>query len=255
MLSCTRSPIASSNMALAPDTIAAVATPPGRGGIGIVRVSGPLVETIARSLVGCEIVPRQAAFCAFKDGQGEVIDRGIALFFPGPTSFTGEDTLEVQGHGGPVVMDMLLQRTLELGARVARPGEFSERAFLNGKVDLTQAEAIADLIDSASQQAARCAMRSLEGGFSSKTKELVNLLVDLRTSGQKAFEFIYNPGRSPLQRGRAGLPTSGRDADCHYRPAKRGQVKLVKSSRRSGLCHRHPSAWHNAGHHFRGNSD
>ena len=155
-------------MALAPDTIAAVATPPGRGGIGIVRVSGPLVETIARSLVGCEIVPRQATFSAFKDGQGEVIDRGIALFFPGPTSFTGEDTLEVQGHGGPVVMDMLLQRTLELGARVARPGEFSERAFLNGKVDLTQAEAIADLIDSASQQAARCAMRSLEGGFSSE---------------------------------------------------------------------------------------
>ncbi|MEE8263634.1 MAG: tRNA uridine-5-carboxymethylaminomethyl(34) synthesis GTPase MnmE, partial [Gammaproteobacteria bacterium] len=113
-------------MALAPDTIAAVATPPGRGGIGIVRVSGPLVETIARSLVGCEIVPRQAAFCAFKDGQGVVIDRGIGLFFPGPSSFTGEDTLEVQGHGGPVVMDMLLQRTLELGARVARPGEFSE---------------------------------------------------------------------------------------------------------------------------------
>ena len=189
MLSCTRSPIASSNMALAPDTIAAVATPPGRGGIGIVRVSGPLVETIARSLVGCEIVPRQATFSAFKDGQGEVIDRGIALFFPGPTSFTGEDTLEVQGHGGPVVMDMLLQRTLELGARVARPGEFSERAFLNGKVDLTQAEAITDLIDSASQQAARCAMRSLEGGFSSKTKELVNLLVDLRTYIEGALDF------------------------------------------------------------------
>ncbi|MCI0401282.1 MAG: tRNA uridine-5-carboxymethylaminomethyl(34) synthesis GTPase MnmE [Gammaproteobacteria bacterium] len=172
-----------------PDTIAAVATPPGRGGIGIVRISGPLVGQIARALVERPFTPRTAQFSVFKDDRGEVIDFGIALLFPGPKSFTGEDVLELQGHGGPVVMDVLLRRIIELGARLARPGEFSERAFLNGKLDLAQVEAIADLIDSASQQAARCAMRSLEGAFSSRIHALVDLLVDLRAHIEGALDF------------------------------------------------------------------
>lgn len=151
-------------MSLTPqDTIAAQATAPGRGGVGIVRVSGPKAAAIAEQMLGHLPKPRYAHYGAFLDEQGQELDEGIALFFPGPNSFTGEDILELQGHGGPIVMDFLLQRVQALGARLARPGEFSERAFLNDKMDLTQAEAIADLIDSASQQAARCALRSLQG--------------------------------------------------------------------------------------------
>src|SRR5690349_18990936 len=135
------------------DTIAAQATPPGRGGVAVIRVSGPRVRTIIHDLFGCELIPRQATYLPFRDGSGEVLDEGLALFFPNPNSFTGEDVLELQGHGGPVVVDLLLQRILSLGARLARPGEFTERAFLNGKIDLAQAEAIADLIDASSKQA------------------------------------------------------------------------------------------------------
>ena len=134
------------------DTIAAVATAPGRGGVGIVRVSGPRSKAIAITLTGREPTPRHAHYGAFHADDGEVIDEGLLLFFPGPHSFTGEDVLELQGHGGPVVMDMLLQRCVELGVRLARPGEFSERAFLNDKLDLAQAEAIADLIEASSAQ-------------------------------------------------------------------------------------------------------
>ena len=162
------------------DTIAAVSTPPGRGGIGIVRVSGKGVAEIARAIAGQLPEARRAHYCAFRDQGGAIIDRGIALFFPGPQSFTGEDVLELQGHGGPVVLDMLLRCALDAGARLARPGEFSERAFLNGRMDLSQAEAVADLIDSASQAAARCAMRSLEGDFSERVRALVDALADLR---------------------------------------------------------------------------
>ena len=144
------------------DTIGAVATPAGYGGIGVVRVSGPTVRQVAQALIGKLPPPRFASYCAFRDAEQRPIDRGIALYFPAPHSFTGEDVLELHGHGGPVVMDMLLKRVLALGARMARPGEFSERAFLNGKLDLAQAEAVADLIESSSESAARSALRSLE---------------------------------------------------------------------------------------------
>ena len=130
-----------------PETIAAVATPPGRGGIGIVRVSGTAVRAMAVALLGRLPPPRHAKYAAFRDAAGAALDRGIALWFPAPHSYTGEDVLELHGHGGPVVLDMLLKRVVELGARLARPGEFSERAFLNGKLDLAQAEAVADLIE------------------------------------------------------------------------------------------------------------
>lgn len=147
------------------ETIAALATPPGYGGVGIVRVSGVLVGAIASSILGDLPTPRLAALARFREQDGQLIDQGIALFFPAPASFTGEDVLELQGHGGPVVMDMLLRRVLELGARLARPGEFSERAFLNGKLDLAQAEAIADLIESSTEAAARSAVRTLKVSF------------------------------------------------------------------------------------------
>lgn len=176
--------------AYAQDTIAAIATPAGRGGVGIVRVSGPLSQQIARAITAGEPAPRQAHFCSFHAPEGGIIDQGIALLFTGPASFTGEDVVELHGHGGPVVMDMLLQATLAHGARLARPGEFSERAFLNDKIDLTQAEAIADLIDSDSRQAARSALRSLQGEFSLRIKTLFNDLVKLRSYVEAAIDFV-----------------------------------------------------------------
>ena len=171
------------------ETIAAVATPPGMGGVGIVRVSGPAVADIAVHLIGTLPQPRIARFSRFRDAQGEIIDEGIALFFPSPRSFTGEDILELQGHGGPVVMDMLLRRVLESGARLARPGEFSQRAFLNDKLDLAQAEAVADLIESGTAAAARLAVRSLEGAFSRRIQQLVDQLIQLRIYVEAAIDF------------------------------------------------------------------
>jgi len=171
------------------DTIVAVATPPGRGGVGIIRVSGNKAKDIAQAMVGFVPKPRYAHYCPFKDAEGQTLDEGLALYFEGPNSFTGEDVLELQGHGGPVVLDFILRRCIELGARTARPGEFSERAFLNDKMDLTQAEAIADLIDSASEQAARCAVRSLQGAFSQKVNELVESLIQLRIYVEAAIDF------------------------------------------------------------------
>ena len=175
------------------DTIAAQATPPGRGGVGIVRVSGPQAAAVAQELLGLVPQPRYAHYGPFYDqgGQagGAVLDEGIALYFPGPNSFTGEDVLELQGHGGPVIIDLLLKRVLECGVRLARPGEFSERAFLNDKMDLAQAEAIADLIDSVSEQAARNAIRSLQGEFSSKVHGLVDKLTHLRIYVEAAIDF------------------------------------------------------------------
>jgi tRNA modification GTPase len=171
------------------DTIAAIATPPGRGGIGVLRISGPAVPAIAREIIGGLPVARRAHFTPFSGLDASVIDAGIALYFPAPGSFTGEDVLELQGHGGPVVMDMLLARILSLGARLARPGEFSERAFLNDKLDLAQAEAIADLIDSGSAQAARAAMRSLRGEFSARIAALVEALTALRMYVEAAIDF------------------------------------------------------------------
>lgn len=171
------------------ETIAAVATAQGRGGVGIVRVSGPRARMIGITLSGIEPKPRHAHHGAWHDDGGEVIDEGLLLFFPGPHSFTGEDVLELQGHGGPVVLDMLLQRCLELGARQARPGEFSERAFLNDKLDLAQAEAIADLIEASSAEAARNAVRSLQGEFSRRVHELTERLISLRIYVEAAIDF------------------------------------------------------------------
>ncbi|WP_455198635.1 tRNA uridine-5-carboxymethylaminomethyl(34) synthesis GTPase MnmE [Kaarinaea lacus] len=171
------------------DTIAAQATPPGRGGVGIIRVSGPAVKTITEAILGRLPEARRAEFLAYRDASGDVIDEGLAIYFPAPNSFTGEDVVELQGHGGPVVMDVLLKRVLSLGARPARPGEFSERAFLNDKMDLVQAEAVADLIDSASEQAARLAVRSLQGEFSRRVHELVEQLTELRIYVESAIDF------------------------------------------------------------------
>jgi tRNA modification GTPase len=172
------------------DTIAAQATATGRAGVGIIRVSGPAAKTVAQALLGKVPAARKADYLPFRDINNQVLDQGIALYFPGPNSFTGEDVLELQGHGGPVLLDLLLQRILALpGVRIARPGEFSERAFLNDKLDLTQAEAIADLIDASSAQAARSAMQSLQGEFSKKIHALVEKVIYLRMYVEAAIDF------------------------------------------------------------------
>lgn len=175
---------------LSNDTIVAQATPPGRGGVGIVRVSGPAAKTVAEALLGHCPAPRKAEYLPFKDAQGELLDEGIALFFQGPNSFTGEDVLELQGHGGPVLIDMIIKAVLDFpGIRPARPGEFSERAFLNDKLDLTQAEAIADLIDTTSEQAAKAALQSLQGSFSYQIDQLVDAVIHLRMYVEAAIDF------------------------------------------------------------------
>lgn len=171
------------------DTIAAIATPTGRGGVGIVRISGPATALIAAGIVGKVPQPRYATYARFRREDGSAIDEGIALFFPSPASYTGEDVLELQGHGGIVVMDLLLERATQLGARPARPGEFTERAFLNDKLDLAQAEAVADLIDSASAAAARSAMASLDGEFSRLVGALVEGVTSLRMYVEAAIDF------------------------------------------------------------------
>lgn len=171
------------------ETITALTTPPGRGAVGILRVSGPKTTEIAQAILGTVPHPRTAQFAKFRDAHQEVLDHGLVLFFPGPNSFTGEDVLELQGHGGPIILDCLLTRILSLGARLARPGEFSERAFLNDKLDLAQAEAIADLIDASSAQAALAAVRSLQGEFSKQINDLVMELIHLRTYVEAAIDF------------------------------------------------------------------
>jgi tRNA modification GTPase len=181
--------------ALHTDTIAAIATPAGRGGVGIVRVSGSRVQDIMRSVIGKALTPRLAHYGPFfatlsnASDQPQMLDQGIALFFSGPHSFTGEDVLELQGHGGPIILDCILREVVRLGARLAKPGEFSERAFLNDKLDLAQAEAIADLIDSTSEQAARSALRSLQGEFSHRIEALIEELTQLRMYVEAAIDF------------------------------------------------------------------
>jgi len=171
------------------DTIAAQATPSGKGGIGVIRVSGTHVKTISEGIIGSLPIPRIAKFTKFTGADQVAIDHGLALYFPAPNSFTGEDILELQGHGGPVVMNLLLTRVIELGARLARPGEFSERAFLNNKIDLSQAEAVADLIESASTQAARSAMRSLSGEFAKRVNDITDSLIASRVYIEAAMDF------------------------------------------------------------------
>jgi len=175
--------------ALTTDTIAALATAPGKSGICVVRVSGPEAASIATSILAFTPTPRTAHLSQFKDACDDTIDEGIALFFKGPASFTGEDVLELQGHGGLSVQKLILDRVLSLGARLANPGEFSERAFLNNKIDLVQAEAIADLIDANSAQAARSALRTLSGEFSNKVNHLVAGLTKIRVNIEAAIDF------------------------------------------------------------------
>ena len=171
------------------DTIVAIATAAGRGGVGVVRLSGSDVLPFINSLIGKPLLPRRATYSVFSDAEGEAIDEGVALYFPGPSSFTGESILELQGHGGMVVLDRLVRRCVELGARVARPGEFSERAFFNDKMDLAQAEAIADLIDASSVEAARSAVRSMQGEFSQLINELVETMIQVRIFVEAAIDF------------------------------------------------------------------
>jgi len=172
------------------DTIAAIATPPGNGGVGIIRISGALVTEIAKQLLNKLLIPRHALFTSFIDNDDSIIDSGISLYFPAPASYTGEDILELQGHGGSVVLDMLLRRVLSLGARLANPGEFTERAFLNNKLDLAQAEAVADLIESSTEQSARSAQKSMQGVFSAQINELVTELTELRIYVEASIDFV-----------------------------------------------------------------
>jgi tRNA modification GTPase len=172
-----------------PDTIAAVATPPGRGGIGVVRVSGPNALQVARAVLGRVPPARKAAYGTFNDATGAPIDAGLALYFEAPASYTGEAVLELHGHGGPVVMHTLLAAVLDAGARLAEPGEFTRRAFLNGRLDLAQAEAVADLIEASSAEAARSALRSLSGEFSAAIDALVGKLTELRALTEAMLDF------------------------------------------------------------------
>ena len=172
-----------------PDTIAAIATPPGRGGIGVIRVSGGGVGPIIAGIVGKTLVPRVAVRARFVGADGEALDEGLALHFPAPRSYTGEEMLELQGHGGPAVLRLILARCTELGARLARPGEFTQRAFLNGKLDLAQAESVADLIDAATTTAVRAAARSLSGAFSTEIRALSEALIELRMFVEATLDF------------------------------------------------------------------
>lgn len=195
------------------DTIAAIATPPGRGGIGVIRISGRATVDVARVLLGKLPPPRRATYCEFRGAQGEMIDQGIALYFPAPRSYTGEPVLELQGHGGPAVMHALLAACLDAGVRLAEPGEFTRRAFLDGKLDLAQAEAVADLIDAASREAARSALRSLSGEFSGAIDALIAQLTELRALTEAILDFPEEEvdalhredARSRLDRVRAAL--------------------------------------------------
>jgi tRNA modification GTPase len=178
---------------MTPATICAVATPPGRGGVGVIRLSGPKAQSIAEHVVGELPAPRYASLRVFRDQGQAAIDEGLVLFFPGPGSMTGEDVVEFQGHGGPIVLDRLLQQLLALGAELAAPGEFSQRAFLNGRLDLTRAEAIADLIEAGSEAAAQAAMRSLQGEFARRIAVLIEALTELRVHLESSLDFSDEP--------------------------------------------------------------
>jgi tRNA modification GTPase len=207
------------------DTIAAIATPPGRGGIGVVRVSGDMASAIAKSIAGTQPSPRHATLASFRSADGDVVDRGIALFFAAPHSYTGEDVLELQGHGGPVVMQQLLHRCVELGARLAQPGEFTQRAFLNDRLDLAQAESVADLIDASSVEAARSAARSLAGDFSRRVHALVEQLIRLRVHVEACIDFPeeeIDPADRAAQREQ--LAAIQRDMDELLSEARQGAV-------------------------------
>lgn len=185
-----------------PDNIAAIATGSGRGGIGVVRISGRGLADIGISLTGRQLPPRSAVYTPFLASDLSVIDQGIALYFPAPHSYTGEEVLELQGHGGPAVLQLLLQRCLELGARLAQPGEFTQRAFLNDKMDLAQAESVSDLIEATTQQAARSAVRSMQGEFSKAIQAVVAKLIDLRMLVEATLDFPEEDGIAAVERAR-----------------------------------------------------
>ncbi len=206
------------------DTIAAIATAAGAGGVGVVRISGPQALAIAQAICVKSLVPRHAHYARFHDERGETLDDGIALYFKAPASYTGEDVVELQAHGSPAVLRQLLDRCCWLGARMARPGEFSERAFLNGKLDLAQAEAVADLIAAGDARAARAARRSLDGVFSRRVDALADALLRLRIHVEAAIDFVDEPldtlGGEALRR---GLAQAAADLDALLREAERGR--------------------------------
>ncbi len=206
------------------DTIAAIATAAGAGGVGVVRISGPQALAIAESICTKSLTPRHAHYARFHDERGETLDDGIALYFKAPASYTGEDVVELQAHGSPAVLRQLLDRCCALGARMARPGEFSERAFLNGKLDLAQAEAVADLIAAGDARAARAARRSLDGVFSRRVDALADALLRLRIHVEAAIDFVDEPldtlGGEALRR---GLAQAAADLDALLREAERGR--------------------------------
>ena len=222
---------------VSPDTIAAVATPAGRGGIGIVRISGPKVPSIACALLSSVPEPRVARLTAFRDAGGERVDEGLALYFPAPHSYTGEDVLELQGHGGAVVTHEVLRAALDAGARLAAPGEFTRRAFLNGKRDLAQAEAVSDLIDAASREAARSALRSLGGEFSAAIGMLVTQLTELRALTEAMLDFPEEDVDS-LYRGDAQVRLTRLRAALEDVLAKSRQGSLLRSGIRIVLAGR-----------------
>jgi tRNA modification GTPase len=210
------------------DIIAAIATAQGRAGIGVVRVSGPLLSSLVTQLIGRLPAPRAATRATFRDGAGAAIDDGIALFFPAPHSYTGEDVLELHGHGGPVVLQLLLARALELGARIAEPGEFTRRAFLNDKLDLAQAEAVADVIEAATDVAARCAVRALQGEFSAAVRALVDRLIELRMLVEATLDFPEEE-LDPLDRADARRRLSEVRSELANALARARQGSLLRS--------------------------
>lgn len=219
------------------DTIAAIATPRGTGSVGVVRISGEQAGPISRAVTGRTLTTRVATFCEFSDADGSVLDVGIGILFRAPKSFTGEDILELQGHGSPVVLDLLLARCLQLGARMARAGEFSERAFLNGKLDLAQAEAVADLIESSTALAAKLSARSLQGVFSRRVRKLLDSLIELRSLVEATLDFpddeIPSDKVSPLK-GRVDVVISYAErvlSDAHQGERIRDGVTVVIAGR------------------------
>jgi len=205
------------------DTIAAIATAPGRSGIGVVRISGPQLDSLITGIIGKPLPPRRAVLSEFVDARHEVMDQGIALYFPAPHSYTGQAVLELHGHGGPLILQLLLKRCLELGARLAQPGEFTRRAYLNDKLDLAQAESVADLIDAATEEAARSALRSLRGEFSRRIDELVQATIDLRARVEAAIDF-------PDEEGEFLGPADGKDGLA----ALRARLQDVLSASQQG---------------------
>lgn len=223
------------------DTIAAPATPPGHGGIGVIRISGPAAAAIGAAIAPPLPEPRRAALRAFRAADGEPIDRGLLLWLPAPASYTGEDSLELQGHGGPAVIDALLARALELGARAAGPGEFTERAFLNGRLDLAQAEAVADLIESADHAGARAAMRSLEGAFSRRLDDLTGQLTGLRAwieatldFPEEEIDFLADPALAARVEALQAAMAETRAAAAEGRRLVEGQTVVIAGAPNAG---------------------